>query len=87
MKSVTFQIFACLGFPPEVQNWIVGRHLAVDDNILNDLAEIDTGLILYLYLMPARAVGLTRKAYQEKYIPSFAERKFFFLSVPSYLMF
>ena len=52
-----------LGFPPEVQQWIIGEYLASNNNILCDLVDVVDGITLTLYLTTALAAGLSRKGF------------------------
>ncbi|XP_035825204.1 ranBP-type and C3HC4-type zinc finger-containing protein 1 isoform X2 [Aplysia californica] len=50
-------------FPLEVQRWIIGKRISNDKEKLSHCGVKEAGHTLYLYLVTARSVGLTRQQY------------------------
>ncbi|BFZ13299.1 hypothetical protein BsWGS_16338 [Bradybaena similaris] len=53
-------------FPEEVQRWIIGKKIPDNDNKLAQCGVRGPGHTLYLYLVTARSVGLSRQDYESK---------------------
>ena len=52
-------------FPIEVQRWIIGKRVREDKEKLGHLEITECGHTVYLYLVTARSVGLTRDNYEQ----------------------
>ena len=54
-------------FPPEVQKWIIGKCVAADNDTLAKCGIKSSGMIMYLYLISPKSVGLSRNKILQKY--------------------
>ena len=54
-------------FPPEVQKWIIGKRVAEDNDTLAKCGIKSTGMIMYLYLISPKSVGLSQTKIMQKY--------------------
>ncbi|CAG5133424.1 unnamed protein product [Candidula unifasciata] len=54
-------------FPEEVQRWIIGKKIPDNENKLSQCGVKGPGHTLYLYLVTARSVGLSRQDYESRH--------------------
>jgi len=55
-------MFERFEFPPQTQRWLAGKRLAKDADMLRTCGIRKDNDIIYLYLVSAQSVGLTRDA-------------------------
>lgn len=55
-------MFEQFEFPPQTQRWLAGKRLAKDTEMLRSCGIRKDDDIIYLYLVSAQSVGLTREA-------------------------
>ena len=58
-------------FPEEIQSWIIGKRIPADHETLGLCKIKGPGHSAYLYLRTARSVGITREAYQKRWMEQF----------------
>ena len=54
-------------FPPEVQKWIIGKRVAADNDTLAKCGIKTSGMVMYLYLISPKSIGLTQQKIMRKY--------------------
>uniref|UniRef100_A0A0B7BCW6 RanBP-type and C3HC4-type zinc finger-containing protein 1 n=1 Tax=Arion vulgaris TaxID=1028688 RepID=A0A0B7BCW6_9EUPU len=54
-------------FPEEVQRWIIGKKIPENENKLSQCSVKGSGHTLYLYLVTARSVGLSKQDYDMRH--------------------
>ena len=63
------QFLGKYGFPPEVQKWIIGKRICKDEETLSKCEVNCSGHTLYLYLLRASAVNISREDYKRQWHP------------------
>ena len=61
------QFLGKYGFPLEVQKWIIGNRICGDEEMLSKCEVNCSGHTLYLYLLSARAVNISREDYKRQW--------------------
>ena len=61
------QMYEKFEFPLEVQRWIVRKRLVSDKETISS-TRVKNNEELYLYLVPARNVGVTKESAQASYL-------------------
>ena len=61
------QMYEKFEFPLEVQRWIVRRRLVSDKETISS-TRVKSGEELYLYLVPARSVGIMKESARASYL-------------------
>jgi len=79
------QMYERFEFPMEVQRWIVRRRLVSDKDTLTS-TRVKTGDELYLYLLPARTVGVTKESARASYLGIPQQRLFIQYNISFYLI-
>ena len=54
-------------FPPEVQKWIIGKRVTADNDTLAKCGIKTSGMVMYLYLISPKSIGLTQQKIMRKY--------------------
>ena len=61
------QVLVQYGFPTEIQRWIIGKRLPKDPESLEQCGVNTSGASIFLYLLSAKSLELSRGAFVEKY--------------------
>lgn len=65
-SSVHFQVFLDYGFPPSLQQWVIGQRLARDQETLHSHGVRRNGDSAYLYLLSACNTSLNPREVQRQ---------------------